>query len=122
METMNKSIEIYKTSDDQVEIQVEFDKDTVWLSQNQMASLFDQTKQNISLHINNCFEEKELEQKTTVKESLTVRKEGKRKVKRKIKHYNLDVIIAVGYRINSYSATQFRRCAFDTSKKLRSSL
>lgn len=108
---MNKSIEIYKTADDQVEIQVEFDQDTVWLSQNQMASLFGQTKQNISLHINNCFKEKELEQEATVKESLTVQKEGKRKVNRRIKYYNLDVVISVGYRVKSIRGTQFRQWA-----------
>ncbi|HLS30742.1 MAG TPA: virulence protein RhuM/Fic/DOC family protein [Flavobacteriaceae bacterium] len=108
---MNKSVEIYKTSDGKVEIQVEFDHDTVWLSQNQMASLFDQTKQNISLHINNCFKEKELEQEATVKESLTVQKEGKRNVERKIKYYNLDVVISVGYRVKSIRGTQFRQWA-----------
>ena len=73
-----------------------------------MATLFNQTKQNISLHINNCFREKELERPATVKESLTVQKERNRIVKRKIEYYNLDVIISVGYRVKSKQGTQFR--------------
>ena len=89
-------------------IEVKIDEETVWLSQQQMAFLFNQTKQNISLHINNCFEENELDKVATVKESLTVRKEGKRTVKRNIEFYNLDVIISVGYRVKSKQGTQFR--------------
>ena len=104
-------IVIYQTRDAQTEIEVQFDGDTVWLSQQQMATLFNQTKQNISLHINNCFREKELDKKATVKESLTVRKEGQRNVKRKIDYYNLDVIISVGYRVKSIRGTQFRQWA-----------
>jgi hypothetical protein len=73
-----------------------------------MAMLFGQTKQNISLHINNCFKEGELEKFSTVKESLTVRVEGQRKVTRKVEFYNLDVIISVGYRVKSKQGTQFR--------------
>ena len=79
-----------------------------WLTQSQISILFGETKQNISLHINNCFQEGELLKSTTVKESLTVQKEGQRKVKRKIEHYNLDVIISVGYRVKSKQGTQFR--------------
>lgn len=73
--------------------------------------LFGQTKQNVSLHINNCFEEKELDKMSTVKESLTVRNEGNRKISRKIEYYNLDVIISVGYRVKSKRGTQFRQWA-----------
>ncbi|MEO6832551.1 MAG: RhuM family protein [Chitinophagaceae bacterium] len=73
-----------------------------------MATLFHQTKQNISLHINNCFKEKELDKVATVKDSLTVQKEGDRTVKRKIEYYNLDVVISVGYRVKSKQGTQFR--------------
>jgi prophage maintenance system killer protein len=104
-------IEIYQSADKKIEIQVQFDKDTVWLSQQQLATLFGQTKQNISLHINNCFKEKELSRKATVKESLTVQKEGKRLVSRNIDLYNLDVIISVGYRVKSKQGTQFRQWA-----------
>lgn len=89
-------------------IEVRLEDETVWLSQQQMATLFNQTKQNISLHINNCFREKELDKVATVKESLTVQKEGNRSVKRKIEFYNLDVIISVGYRVKSKQGTQFR--------------
>ena len=89
-------IEIYTSADKKVEIQVQIDRDTVWLSQQQMATLFNQTRQNISLHINNCYKEKELSKKSTVKDSLTVQKEGRRLISRKIQLYNLDVIISVG--------------------------
>jgi prophage maintenance system killer protein len=99
---------IYKTDKNQIEVNVEFDGETVWLSQLQLSQLFEQTKQNISLHINNCFKEGELQREATIKESLTVQKEGKRTVKRKIELYNLDVIISVGYRVKSQRGTQFR--------------
>lgn len=82
--------------------------ETVWLTQNQMAELFEATKQNISLHIHNIFKEQELTDSSTVKESLIVQKEGKRLVQRKILYYNLDVIISVGYRVKSQRGTQFR--------------
>ena len=102
-------IVIYKTTDEnnfQLEVRVE--DETVWLTQAQMVELFNSTKQNISLHINNIFKEGELEANSTVKEYLTVQQEGKRKVKRKIALYNLDVIISVGYRVKSERGTQFR--------------
>ncbi len=81
-----------------------------------MAELFGQTKQNISLHVNNCFKDKELIKKSTVKESLTVQKEGSRTVKRKLEYYNLDVIISVGYRVKSVQGTQFRQWATERLK------
>jgi hypothetical protein len=87
---------------------VRVEDETVWLTQAQMVELFNSTKQNISLHINNIFKEGELEANSTVKEYLTVQQEGKRKVKRKIALYNLDVIISVGYRVKSQRGTQFR--------------
>jgi hypothetical protein len=90
-------IEIYKSIDRKIEIQVQIDNDTVWLSHQQIAVLFGQTKQNISLHINNCYKEKELSKKATVKDSLTVQKEGKRLISKKIQLCNLDVIISVGF-------------------------
>jgi len=102
---------IYKTKDKKTQIDVKFENETVWLTQQQMAELFGQTKQNISLHINNCFKEKELSKKLTVKESLTVQKEGNRSVKRKLEYYNLDIIISVGYRVKSLRGTQFRQWA-----------
>ncbi len=108
---MENQIELFTSNDNQIEIVVQFDADTVWLSQEQMEQLFQTTKQNISLHINNVFEEGELDKSSTVKESLTVRTEGKRQVKRKIQYYNLDVIISVGYRVKSMQGTQFRQWA-----------
>jgi len=104
-------IEIYKTPNSEISIEVQFENDTVWLTQNQLATLFGQTKQNISLHISNCFNENELQKEATVKESLTVRREGNRDVKRKIEYYNLDVIISIGYRIKSHRGVQFRQWA-----------
>jgi death-on-curing family protein len=104
-------IVIYKTKDKKTQIEVKFENDTVWLTQQQMAELFGQTKQNISLHLNNCFKEKELTRGATVKESLTVQNEGNRSVKRKLEYYNLDVIISVGYRVKSIRGTQFRQWA-----------
>jgi prophage maintenance system killer protein len=89
-------------------IEVRLEEDTVWLTQAQMQELFQQTKQNISLHIKNVFNEGELVKEATVKESLTVRKEGKREVERKIEYYSLDVIISVGYRVKSQQGTKFR--------------
>ena len=89
-------------------IDVLIEDDTVWLTQLQMVQLFQSTKQNISLHIATIFKERELEENSTVKEYLTVQNEGERKVRRKIKFYNLDVIISVGYRVKSTTGTQFR--------------
>jgi len=102
---MNSHIEIYRSSDKQVKLKVSLDQETVWLSQQQMAELFSQTKQNISLHVSNIFKEGELEKGSVVKDSLTTAADGK---KYKTKFYNLDVIISVGYRVKSRRGTQFR--------------
>lgn len=96
---------IYTTDDGQVDIEVRLEDENVWLTQNSMAELFDTTKQNISLHIKNIFEEKELEENSVVKHSLTTAKDGKNY---KTKFYNLDLIISVGYRVKSIRGTQFR--------------
>lgn len=100
-----QDIIIYKAKDNQIEVQVQFDGDTAWLSQGQLSELLQQTKQNISLQINNCFREGEFDKGSVVKESLTTASDGK---KYKTKKYNLDVIISVGYRIKSKESTQFR--------------
>ena len=94
--------------DSSVSIEVKVENETVWLTQAQMTELFQSTKQNISLHINNVFKEGELDKESTVKEYLTVQTEGLRKVQRKIAYYNLDVIISVGYRVKSKRGTDFR--------------
>lgn len=96
------------TGEKHVQLEVRIEDESVWLSQMQMAELFNSTKQNISLHINNIYKEKELDQSSTVKEYLTVQKEGNREVKRKLTIYNLDIIISVGYRVKSLRGTQFR--------------
>ncbi len=105
---MKNEIILYRPDELAEQIEVWLEDETVWLSQQQMALLFNQTKQNISLHVNNCFKEGELVKEVTVKESLTVQKEGNRTVKRNIEYYNLDVIISVGYRVKSKQGTQFR--------------
>lgn len=105
---MDSKIEIYQSSDGQTQVEVAFEEDTVWLSQQQLTELFGQTKQNISLHIANIYKEGELEKEATVKEYLTVQTEGGRKVSRRISFYNLDVIISVGYRVKSSQGTKFR--------------
>ena len=104
----NNNIIIYKTDDEKVSVDVRFDEDTVWLTQMQMAELFDTTKQNISLHINNCFKEGELKKEAVVKKYLTTAADGK---EYSTLHYNLDVIISVGYRVKSLRGTQFRQWA-----------
>lgn len=99
---------VYRREGDSPAVEVTFEADTVWLSQDQLAELFQTTKQNVSLHLRNIFREGELLRETTVKESLTVRREGTRTVRRQLELYNLDAIISVGYRVKSSIATQFR--------------
>ncbi len=107
----NSQLIIYQTESGQTKIDVRFRDETVWLSQQLMAELFQTTKQNISLHIANIYEDKELAPQTTVKDFLTVQKEGNRQVTRNVEFYNLDMIISVGYRIKSKVATHFRQWA-----------
>ena len=105
---------VYTTPDDQVEVQLKVAEETAWLTQLEMAELFESTKQNISLHINNIFDEGELSPDSVVKEYLTTAGDGKQY---KMKHYNLDVILAVGYRVRSERGTQFRRWATTTLRE-----
>ncbi len=107
----NKGEIVMYQPDETIRLEVRVENETVWLTQQQMAELFNATKQNISLHINNIYDEGELEQIATVKDYLTVQKEGKRMVKRHINLYNLDVIISVGYRVKSLRGTRFRQWA-----------
>jgi hypothetical protein len=102
---------IYQTDSGQTKIDVRFENETVWLTQALIAELFQTTPQNITLHIKNVYEEGELLESATCKDFLQVRIEGNREVKRTFKHYNLDVIISVGYRIQSQVATRFRQWA-----------
>lgn len=111
MPERNNSIEIYRTSDNQAEVEVKFDMDTVWLNQYQMAELFETDRTSILKHIKNIYDTAELDEQPTCAKFAQVREEGKRSVERKILHYNLDVIISVGYRVNSKRGVQFRQWA-----------
>ena len=104
----NSEITIYRTEEGRTEIQVKLENDTVWLSQKQMSVLFQKDSDTIGLHLKNIFDSGELEENSTTEEFSVVRLEGKRNVARKIKYYNLDAIISVGYRVNSKRGTQFR--------------
>lgn len=111
---MKKELVIFETLDKEISLSVEILKNTVWLTQNQMAELFKTTKQNISLHANNCFKEGELDKKSVVKESLTTAADGKNY---KTKLYNLDVIISIGYRVKSKRGVGFRQWANEILKQ-----
>lgn len=101
-------IVIYKTEDGQTAIDVKIQDETIWLSQKQMAELFDKNVMTINEHIKNVFSEGELSEVPTIRKSLIVQKEGTRNVEREVLHYNLDVVISVGYRVKSKRGTQFR--------------
>lgn len=108
---------LYTSEDGRSQIQLRADGQTVWLTQLEMAELFNATKQNISLHLKNLFDEGELDLAATVKESLTVQVEGAREVRRPVTLYNLDAILAVGYRVRSPRGVQFRRWASTVLKE-----
>jgi hypothetical protein len=102
---------LYQTEDGDTRIECRFDHDTLWLTQAQIAELFQTTPQNVTLHLKAIFEEGELTEAATCKDYLQVRKEGKREVKRLLRHYRLEAILAVGYRVRSLRGTQFRQWA-----------
>lgn len=107
-------IEIYKSADDAIELQVSFDNDTVWLSQKQMANLFGRNRVAITQHIGNIFKEEELNEKVVCKDFLHTTQHGAitgKTQEKPIKYYNLDVVISVGYRVKSKQGTQFRQWA-----------
>lgn len=111
-------IQIYTSQDGQVSLNVSFEQETVWLSQSQMAELFEKNVRTINDHIENIFKERELDfGDSTVRKFRIVRKEGNRQVSRNIEHYNLDVIISVGYRVKSQRGVQFRQWATKTLKQ-----
>lgn len=99
---------VYQAEDGKLKIDVRFEEESVWLTQQHMAELFQTTQQNISQHILNIYDEGELQTEATHKKFLLVRQEGSRKVKRQLDYYNLDMIISVGYRVKSHVATRFR--------------
>jgi hypothetical protein len=104
-------VPIYQTEDGRLKVEARLDDETLWLTQQQMADLFQTSQQNISLHLQNVFEESELVREATHKDFLLVRLEGERQVSRKVDHYNLDAILSVGYRVKSAVATRFRMWA-----------
>jgi hypothetical protein len=108
---------LYTTEDGRSQIKLRAQEQTVWLTQLEMAELFDATKQNVSLHLKNIYEDGELDPAATVKESLTVQTEGMRQVQRPVTLYNLDAILAVGYRVRSPRGVQFRRWASSVLKE-----
>lgn len=107
----NQQIQIFTSQDGEAQLEVALDRDTVWLNQAQMADLFAKDVRTVSEHIGNVYSEGELEREATVRKSRIVRQEGVRQVRREIDHYNLDVIISVGYRVKSQRGVQFRQWA-----------
>ena len=126
MDKENKLI-LYKDDEGKVNVNVRFADEDVWLTQQQLAEIYNTTQQNISLHQKSIYADGELDELTTHKKYLLVRQEGKRQVQREIDHYNLDMIIALGYRVQSSIAVRFRRWAtpwmatalFPTKKPLK---
>ncbi len=105
---------VYESPEGKVRVDVRFESESVWLTQLQMGAVFESTPENILMHLRNIYSSEELEETVTAKDFLVVRTEGKRPVRRKIKHYNLDAIISVGYRVNSQRAVRFRQWATRT--------
>ena len=110
-------IVIYQADDGNTKIDVRFVDETVWLTQAQLCELYQSSKANISEHIKNIFEEKELDEESTVRKFRTVQEEGSRMIARTLTYYNLDMIISIGYRVKSVIATQFRRWATERLKE-----
>ena len=108
---MENEIIIYTDENGKTSVTVRFADEDVWVTQNQLAQIYNTTQQNISLHIDNIYKDNELPEEGTHKDFLLVQQEGKRQVKRQVTHYNLDVIIAIGYRVQSEVAVRFRRWA-----------
>ena len=105
---MSGEIVFYQSEDGSIRLETRLENETLWLTQQQMAELFQTTVPNISMHVKNVFDEGELQAGATVQDFLTVRQEGGRQVQRKLAHYNLDMVISVGYRVKSLIATRFR--------------
>jgi hypothetical protein len=110
-------IVVYQAKSGALALRKDIHKATIWATQAEMAKVFDVTSQNITLHLRNIFKDSELDERSTCKEYLQVQKEGGREIKRKVKIYNLDAMIAVGYRINSVVGTKFRQWATKTLRQ-----
>ncbi len=107
----DNQITFYESPDGSVNIEVLYAEENIWLTQKRMAELFDTTTQNITQHLKNIYSEKEVERERTCKDFLQVQNEGGRTIERKTKMYSLEVIITIGYRVNSERGTQFRQWA-----------
>jgi len=114
---MTQSIQIYQSTDGQIQLNIKLEQETLWMSQSQISELFATSTDNVGLHLKNIYLDQELDETATTEDFSVVRQEGKRQVKRMLKHYNLDAIISVGYRVNSSRATQFRIWATQTLKQ-----
>ena len=114
---MEKGEIILYQPDNSIQLEVRMEEDTVWLTQAQMAQLFDCSTDNVGLHLKNLYDEGEINQSATTEEISVVRQEGNRLVTRKVRHYNLDAILSVGYRVSSKNATLFRRWATQVLKE-----
>ena len=114
---MGNDIIIYNTEDGKAKVNLQYEDGTVWLSQLEIAELFQTTKQNVSKHVKAIFLEGELEERATVNYKLTVQKEGNRKISRQLAYYNLDMILAIGYRVRSIRGVQFRNYASNVLKE-----
>lgn len=108
---------VYEAPHGGVRVEVKLDRDTVWLTQRQMSELFETTPENVLMHLKNVYADGELEEPATTKDFLAVRVEGRRQVRRQLKHYNLDAIISVGYRVNSRRGVRFRQWATQTLRE-----
>ena len=108
---------VYESPDGEGRVDVRFDRESVWLTQRQMADVFQTSTDNVSLHLKNIYATDELEEAATTEDFSVVRSEGRRKVRRKVKHYNLDAIISIGYRVNSKRAVRFRQWATRTLRE-----
>ena len=108
---------LYETADGHVQVDVRLDQETVWLTQRQMAAVFATSPENVLMHLRNVFAQDELDEQATTKDFLVVRQEGARHVRRSLKHYNLDAIISVGYRVNSKCGVRFRQWATRTLRE-----
>ena len=116
MRKMNKSIVIYKTSNNQIDVEIDYSNDTLWLNVEKISELFEKDRTTIQRHIKNIYKDGELDQNPTCAFFAQVQKEGSRSITRKIPYYNLDVILAVGYRVSSKVATDFRKWATNILK------
>ena len=115
----DEKVVVYETPDGEMRVDVRLDQETVWLTQRQMSEVFQTSSDNVGLHLKNVFADGELEESATTEDFSVVQTEGKRQVRRALKHYNLDAIISVGYRVNSKRGVQFRQWATHTLSPLQ---